>query len=64
MNIKHTAVVYYYEYFHINNKARPRERSDRDCFLPLGEKPLHTGVRTVQGAIIELVFLSVMRRFY
>ena len=28
------------------NEARPRERSDRDRFLPLGKKPLHTGVRT------------------
>ena len=26
-----------------NNEARPRERSDRDPFLPLGKKPLHNG---------------------
>ena len=26
----------------VYNEARPRERSDRGHFLPLGEKPLHT----------------------
>ena len=25
------------------NEARPRERSDRGRFLPLGKKPLHSG---------------------
>ena len=51
------------------NEARPRERSDRDRFLPFGQKslfimrpffafrqqkPLHTGVRTVCHYLISL----------
>ena len=27
----------------LSNEARPRERSDRGRFLPLGKKPLHNG---------------------
>ena len=33
-------------YLSTSKEARPRERSDRGRFLPLGKKPLHTGVRT------------------
>ena len=59
-------------YLSTNNEARPRERSDRGCFLPIGKKSLFimrpfvafrqkslfiTGC--VQGAIISLVCLCV-----
>ena len=45
-------------YLSNSNKVRPRERSDRGHFLPIGKKPLHTGVRTGCHYLISL-YVSV-----
>ena len=55
-------------YLSTSNEARPRERSARGLFLPIGKKPLHTGVRTGCHYLINLsVCMSVcmcnIRRF-
>ena len=53
-------------YLFTSNEARPKERSDRGRFLPLGEKSLFIP-GCVQGAIIEFVCRCVrvcnIRRF-
>ena len=62
-------------YLSTSNEVRPRERSDQGRLLPVGKKPLHTGVRTGCHYLISLsvcpsVRLSVrmcmcnFRRFY
>ena len=46
-------------YLSTSNEARPRERSDRGRFLPIGKKPLHTGVRTGCHCLTIIVCVSV-----
>ena len=43
-------------YLSTSNEVRPRERSDEGRLLPVGKKPLHTGVRT---GCYHLIGLSV-----
>ena len=49
-------------YLSTSNEAGPRKRSDRGCFLPIGQKSLFIP-GCVLGAIIKLVCLSVYVTF-